>query len=66
MRVKIIEIIVGWWKNEQRLLKDGEIDIHLIPQKDDIIYLDGERYRVLQRDFVSWNPQEIKLFVSKL
>lgn len=66
MRVKIIEIIVGWWKNEQRILRYGEIDIHLISQKDDIIHLDGERYRVLQRDFVSWNPQEIKLFVSKL
>ena len=32
----------------------------------DIIHLDNNRYRVLQRDFVSWNPQSVKLFVSKL
>lgn len=67
MNVKIIEVEHHFWKSTtQTVLRDGKIDLQLIPAKDDVIHLDGNRYRVLQRDFVSWNPQNIKLFVSKL
>lgn len=67
MNVKIIEVEHHFWKSTtQTVLRYGKIDLQLIPVKDDVIHLDGNRYRVLQRDFVSWNPQSITLFVSKL
>lgn len=67
MRVKIIEVEYRLFKsNKQTILRDGEIDIQLIPAKGDIIHLDDKRYRVEQRDFVSWNPQSIKLFVTEI
>ena len=67
MRVKIIEVEYRLFKsNKQTILRDGEIDIQLIPAKGDIIHLDNKRYRVEQRDFVSWNPQVVKLFVTEI
>ena len=67
MNIRIIEVEYHFWKSTtQTILRDGEIDLQLIPVKDDIIHLDNNRYKVLQRDFVSWNPQSVKLFVSKL
>lgn len=67
MRVKVIEVRYRLFKSpEQTILRDGEIDIQLIPAKGDVIHLDNKRYRVEQRDFVSWNPQSIKLFVTEI
>lgn len=67
MRVKVIEVRYRLFKSpEQTILRDGEIDIQLIPAKGDIIHLDNKRYRVEQRDFVSWNPQSVKLFVVEI
>ena len=67
MRVKVIEVRYRLFKSpEQTILRDGEIDIQLIPAKGDIIHLDNKRYRVEQRDFVSWNPQSVKLFVTEI
>lgn len=67
MTVKIIKVEYRLFKlNEQTILRDGEIDIQLIPAKGDVIHLDDKRYLVEQRDFVSWNPQSIKLFVTEI
>ena len=67
MRVKIIEVEYRLFKpNKQTILRDGEIDIQLIPVKGDVIHLDNKRYRVEQRDFVNWNPQSVKLFVTEI
>lgn len=66
MRVKIIEVEYRLFGNKQTILRDGEIDIQLIPAKGDVIHLDNKRYRVEQRDFVSWNPQSVKLFVTEI
>ena len=67
MKVKIIEVEYRLFRsNKQMLLRNGEIDIHLIPTKGDVLHLDGKRYRVEQRDFVSWNPQSVTLFVVEI
>ena len=66
MRVKIIEVEYRLFGNKQTILRDGEIDIQLIPAKGDVIHLDNKRYRVEQRDFVSWNLQSVKLFVTEI
>lgn len=44
------QTIVGWNRN-------------YLPQKDDVIVLDGMRYRVLQRQFDS--KDYVKLFITK-
>lgn len=67
MRLKIIAVKYHLFKpNTQEILRDGEIEISLVPVAGDILHLDGKRYKVLQRDFVSWIPQSVKLFVNEL
>jgi hypothetical protein len=67
MKLKIIEVEYRVFKsNQQTILRDGEIDIQVIPVKGDIIHLDNKRYRVEQRDFVNWNPQSVRLFVTEI
>lgn len=67
MRLKIIAISFHLFRpDSQEILRDGEIEISLVPVAGDILHLDGKRYRVLQRDFVSWIPQSVKLFVKEL
>ncbi len=66
INLKVIEVIFKWRKNEQNVLRNGEIDVELIPSKGDVLHFDNNRYKVLQRDFVSWKPQNVTLFVEKL
>ena len=54
---------------EDVILKDGEIDLAVIPIKDDIIIIEDVRYKVLQRDIImrkNLENQRITLFVEKL
>lgn len=66
INLKVIEVIFKWRKNEQNVLRNGEIDVELIPSKGDVLHFDDNMYKVLQRDFVSWKPQSVTLFVEKL
>ena len=67
MKLKVIEVKYRFFKSSiQEIIRDGEIDTQFIPSKGDIIHLDGNRYRVIQRDFESFKPQSIKLFVNKI
>lgn len=67
MRLKIIAVKYHLFKpSTQEILKDGEIEISLVPVKGDVLHLDDKRYRVLQRDFVGWLPQRVTLFVEEL
>ena len=67
MRLKIIVVSFHvFGPDTQELLKDGEIDINIVPVAGDVLHIDGKRYKVLQRDFVSWSPQSVKLFVKEI
>lgn len=70
MNVRVIEIKYKFWgKPDQTILKDGDIDLTIIPTKDDILFIDDVRYKVLQRDIImrkNLENQRITLFVEKL
>ena len=70
MNVRVIEIIPRFFKkSKQVILKDGDIDLIVIPIKDDIIIIEDVRYKVLQRDIImrkNLENQRITLFVEKL
>ena len=68
MKVRVIKITYRFWKNpKQELLKDGDIDLKVLPIKDDIVIIDDIRYKVLQRDIrMSKNNQQVTIFVEKL
>ena len=70
MNVKVIEVIPRFFKtSKQIVLKDGDIDLTVIPIKDDIVIIEDVRYRVLQRDIImrkNLENQRITLFVEKL
>lgn len=70
--IKIIEIVRGFWNNKQECL--AKVDMHLnnIPEKDDMIYLNGTRYKILQKDYIYKDRVEttldlasIRLFIMK-
>jgi hypothetical protein len=70
MNIRVIEVIPRFFKkSKQVILKDGDIDLTVIPIKDDIIIVEDVRYRVLQRDIImrkNLENQRITLFVEKL
>lgn len=70
MNVKVIEVIPRFFKaSKQVILKDGDIDLTVIPVKDDIVIIEDVRYKVLQRDIImrkTLENQRITLFVEKL
>lgn len=68
MRVKIIEVIYHFSKNEQNILKDDDIDMQIYPVVGDIVTIDDIRYKVLQRNLYmrrDWNNQSITYHVTK-
>lgn len=67
MNVKVIEIIKFklFRDSEQRLLKNGELDIKLIPIKGDIVFIDNIKYEVIQRDIIMGKEESVRLFVRK-
>lgn len=69
MRVKIIEVVYHFFKNEQNILKDGDIDMQIYPVVGDIVTIDDIRYRVLQRNLYmrrDWDNQSITYHVTKI
>lgn len=70
MNIRVIEVIPRFFKkSKQVILKDGDIDLTVIPIKDDIVIIEDARYRVLQRDIImrkNLENQRITLFVEKL
>lgn len=70
MNIRVIEVIPRFFKkSKQVILKDGDIDLTVIPIKDDIVIIEDVRYRVLQRDIImrkNLENQRITLFVEKL
>lgn len=70
MNIRVIEVIPRFFKaSKQVILKDGDIDLTVIPIKDDIIIIEDVRYKVLQRDIImrkNLENQRITLFVEKL
>lgn len=70
MQVKVIEVISRFFKKPiQVVLKDDDINLIVIPSKDDVVFIDDVRYKVLQRDIImrkNLENQRITLFVEKL
>lgn len=70
MNVRVIEVIPRFFKKPiQVVLKDDAIDLIIIPSKDDVVFIDDVRYRVLQRDIImrkNLELQRLTLFVEKL
>lgn len=70
MNVRVIEVIPRFFKKPiQVVLKDDGIDLIVIPNKDDVVFIDDIRYKVLQRDIIirkNLENQRITLFVEKL
>lgn len=70
MKVKVIKVTFKFWGgNKQEILKDGNIDLVVVPIKDDKVFIDDIGYKVLQRDVhikKDINEQRITLFVEKL
>lgn len=70
MNVRVIEVIPRFFKKPiQVVLKDDNIDLIVIPSKDDVVFIDDVRYKVLQRDIImrkNLENQRITLFVEKL
>ena len=70
MKVKVIKVTFKFWGgNKQEILKDGNIDLVVVPIKDDKVFIDDIGYKVLQRDVhikKDINKQRITLFVEKL
>jgi hypothetical protein len=70
MKVRIIKVEYDFWgRSSQTILKDDYIDLKVIPIQGDIVFIDGERYKVTQRDIFikkDIDQQRITLFVNKL
>lgn len=68
MKVKVIEVEMGWFKSKQTVLKDDYISLVIYPVKGDKIFIDGIGYLVLQRDLhlsKEISKQTMTLFVRK-
>ena len=69
MKVKVIKVIFKFWGGtEQEILKEGDIDLVVVPVKGDKIFIDDIGYKVLQRDIhIKKNiyEQRITLFVKE-
>lgn len=68
MKIKVIEVEMGWFKSKQTVLKDDYISLVIYPVKGDKIFIDGIGYLVLQRDLYlskEISKQTMTLFVRK-
>lgn len=70
--VKIIEIVRGFWSNKQECLAKVDMHLNSIPEKDDMVYLNGVGYKVLQKDYIykdrvetTLDLESIRLFITK-
>ncbi len=67
MKVKIIKVNFKFFgRDTQELIRDGEVDLKLIPIKGDVLFIDDVKYIVLQRDIIfSGSEQDVRLFVRE-
>lgn len=67
MKVKIIKVNFKLFSGDtQELIRDGEVDLKLIPIKGDVLFIDDVKYIVLQRDIIfSGSEQDVRLFVRE-
>ena len=69
MKVKIIKVTFKFWGGtEQEILKEGDIDLVVVPIKGDKVFIDDIDYIVHQRDIhikKDINEQRITLFVKE-
>lgn len=67
MKVKIIKVNFKFFERDtQELIRDGEVDLKLIPIKGDVLFIDDVKYIVLQRDIIfSGSEQDVRLFVRE-
>lgn len=67
MKVKIIKVNFKFFgRDTQELIRDGEVDLKLIPIKGDVLFVDDVKYIVLQRDIIfSGSEQDVRLFVRE-
>ena len=70
--VKIVEVVRGFWSNKQICLALVHIHLNSIPKKDDIMYLNGAKYKVIQKDYIykdrvetTMDLETIRLFITK-
>lgn len=67
MKVKIIKVNFKFFGcDTQELIRDGEVNLKLIPIKGDVLFIDDVKYIVLQRDIIfSGSEQDVRLFVRE-
>jgi hypothetical protein len=70
--VKIIEVIRGFWSDKQECLAQVHMHLNSIPEKNDIIYLNDTRYKIVQKDYIYKDKVEttldletLRLFIEK-
>lgn len=67
MKVKIIKVNFKFFGSDtQEVIRNGEVDLKLIPIKGDVLFIDDVKYIVLQRDIIfSGSEQDVRLFVRE-
>jgi hypothetical protein len=70
--VKIVEIVQGFWSNRQECLAQVHMYLNSIPEKNDVIYLNGTKYKILQKDYIykdrvetTLDLETLRLFITK-
>lgn len=70
--VKIVEVVRGFWSDKQECLAQVHMHLNSIPEKNDIIYLNSAKYKILQKDYIykdrvetTLDLETIRLFITK-
>lgn len=70
--VKIVEVVRGFWIDKQECLAQVNMHLNSIPEKNDIMYLNGSKYKILQKDYIykdrvetTLDLETIRLFITK-
>lgn len=71
--VKIVEVVRGFWSDKQECLAQVNMHLNSIPEKKDIMYLNGTKYKILQKDYIykdrvetTLDLETLRLFITKL
>lgn len=71
--VKIVEVVRGFWRDKQECLAQVHMHLNSIPEKNDIIYLNSTKYKILQKDYIykdrvetTLDLETLRLFITKL
>lgn len=70
--VKIVEVVRGFWSDKQECLAEVNIHLNSIPEKNDIMYLNDIKYKILQKDYIykdrietTLDLETLRLFITK-